>query len=491
MPEVDGGAELTVEAWIKHSVSGGRIILSAMDQSVATQWLVTSDPSGSELRIMIADDPTYSFCCGGLWPAGQTAGANLQDGQWYHIAFVYNGGGATNDDRLRIYVNGERQILGFVGWIPATLTDTHPPVRAGGNPTIGASYLTGFYAGNIDDVKIYDKALAEAEIVAHSARLTPAPNGPLAYWRMEEQSGGTAADASGHDQTLLLAPGAAQPAWSPQAPAAVPDNLSSLSFNGTSSYAYSADLRGLQGSQFTFSAWIKMGAPQTNRTIASAFRQNLATQWLLTTDGTGDEIMLTIPAEAAANVCCDPSMLSPSGATTGQDLQPGYWYHIAFVYDGTGPTNSDRLRFYINGQGPTYVIWSGTIPAALQFVHPAIQIGGDGSLTSASLPGYFQGTYRRGENLRSGVDQCRDCGRSGGSAWTVRPSADANAHTDADAGRASAGASGLLAAQRRIGCYRCRCLGEWTCFEPWPFSDGAGVDDERSAVGSEHGRACF
>ncbi len=55
---------------------------------------------------------------------GQTAVGDFPTGAWAHCAVVFDGGGAANADRLKIYKNGTSLTLTFSGTIAATLVDS-------------------------------------------------------------------------------------------------------------------------------------------------------------------------------------------------------------------------------------------------------------------------------------------------------------------------------------------------------------------------------
>ena len=76
---------------------------------------------------------------------------------WYHISIVYDGGGAANADRLKIFVDGRQISLSFTGTIPTATNDL-----AGVDATIGAA--SGSFDGLIEDFKIYDEAMSDANV---------------------------------------------------------------------------------------------------------------------------------------------------------------------------------------------------------------------------------------------------------------------------------------------------------------------------------------
>ena len=76
--------------------------------------------------------------------------------QWIHLAGTYDG------TRQRLYVNGAE-----VASLPASgpITESAGPLRMGGNGVWGE-----YFAGRIDEVRIYNRALSVAEIQADMNR---------------------------------------------------------------------------------------------------------------------------------------------------------------------------------------------------------------------------------------------------------------------------------------------------------------------------------
>lgn len=94
------------------------------------------------------------------------------DSSWVHIALVRKGDRV--DDGYRLYVNGTISVYNPVGISPTGRKGNPPfplqPVHYSGNIWIGSSNqgstpfpLNNFY-GDIDDVRIYERALSDAEI---------------------------------------------------------------------------------------------------------------------------------------------------------------------------------------------------------------------------------------------------------------------------------------------------------------------------------------
>jgi hypothetical protein len=98
-----------------------------------------------------SDTNFVNFACSGLSQLDVTGGTNVNDGQWHHVAGVYDG--AT----LYIYVDGNLD-----GSIASTgqIANTGDAVHIGSN----ASMAGREFKGLIDDVCIYNRALNAEEI---------------------------------------------------------------------------------------------------------------------------------------------------------------------------------------------------------------------------------------------------------------------------------------------------------------------------------------
>jgi len=193
----------------------------------------------------------------------------------------------------------------------------------------------------------------------------------IAYWKMEEGTGTTVIDSSGHGHNLYFANAPANPTWPTptDVPTLIGGNSNSLAFDGVDDYAYAWPLAETVGSsQLTVETWVKFDAPLagTAYTLASAQNGGIATQWEL--NSKINEVQAVIYSS-----CC--SGLA-SGETVGVNLQPGQWYHIAFVYDGSQATNAERLRIYVNGTAyPVIYGYNRTIPATLSNDQPVVRLG--------------------------------------------------------------------------------------------------------------------
>lgn len=147
-------AAMTVSFWtnITSSISSQCRSFLAKNASGQRSWALTATTSGGVVFYVATntnDTGTY----------GSTGGSLIVQNQWAHVTAVFDGAGSGNADRAKIYVNGVQSNVTFTGTIPASLTDTSQAVRFG-ESAMSCTALPGY----LDEVRIYNRALTEAEI---------------------------------------------------------------------------------------------------------------------------------------------------------------------------------------------------------------------------------------------------------------------------------------------------------------------------------------
>ncbi len=176
----------TLSAWIKTSTTG--TILS---------W-GTEGTAGQKWEFGIQSSVGYAGTLFVNVGTGYIASStDLRDGQWHHVAASLANDGSPNVSEVKLYVDGVKESNSAL-YMMAVNT------LAGAEVAIGAApdRSRGFN-GAMKEVRIYNRALSAAEILALAENTNPAANGLVAFWRLDDGSGTTAHDSAGsHDGAL-------------------------------------------------------------------------------------------------------------------------------------------------------------------------------------------------------------------------------------------------------------------------------------------------
>ncbi|MGC8990307.1 MAG: LamG-like jellyroll fold domain-containing protein, partial [Verrucomicrobiia bacterium] len=182
-----GNDPYTIEAWIKPDQMGTRGIVGW------GQW-----GAGNQTNALrLTGDGLLNY----WWGNDLAASTGSLVGAWHHVAASFDG------TYRRLYLDG-------------TLVAEDRPsghgVPDGRNLRIGSTNNGEFFAGQIDEVRIWVVARSAEEIRgAMYERLAGTEQGLTGYWRFDEGTGLLAGDASGKGNTGVLGGGNAQsvPVW--------------------------------------------------------------------------------------------------------------------------------------------------------------------------------------------------------------------------------------------------------------------------------------
>ncbi|WHT17136.1 PQQ-dependent sugar dehydrogenase [Crossiella sp. CA-258035] len=142
-------ARFTLSAWVQPSAASTQWRTIALRETTngLSYGLYASSPSrgpGAAARVGGVERDTVS-------------GTALPAGQWSYVSATYDG------SVLRLYVNGS---LVASQAVAGSVTASSGVLRIGGN----AVWRNEFFAGLIDEVRLYDRALSPAELTADQAR---------------------------------------------------------------------------------------------------------------------------------------------------------------------------------------------------------------------------------------------------------------------------------------------------------------------------------
>ncbi|HEX5923489.1 MAG TPA: LamG-like jellyroll fold domain-containing protein [Baekduia sp.] len=278
------GSPVTVEAWVKPTAASTGVAVAKG----------TSFQLGTKLNTNL--NPLASI--GSVSATATTPTLPLNT--WSHLAMTWD----STSMALRVYANGQ---------LVQTATAPHPGFA--GVLRIGA-LGTGFFAGSIDEVKIYKRVLSQAEIAVDQNVPVDAAaiSNPSVALGLEENLGNLVADSSGNHRDVTLA---GFNSW------AAGKYGNGVQFN-TTNYGSITD-PGLATSTtgITLSSWIKTTAVQSVPFLGA------------TTFGLYGQRSSTV----GPGVCVGASCWSaPTSAN-------GVWTHLTATYDKV----TGSLRLYVNG----------------------------------------------------------------------------------------------------------------------------------------------
>lgn len=172
--------KFTVSAYVKFNTANNETGIIDWGSTLKKNWWITTTKS-NEARgyIFHVGNGTGSDSLKYYLPNPITNPGNINS--WHQITMIYNG------SALSVMVDGE-----FVGTKPASISRTKNYLNIGSNIGNG-----GFFKGNIDDVRIYNRPLTQTEVQSTKNRsVSKTENGLVAYWKMDEGVGQKVFDSS-------------------------------------------------------------------------------------------------------------------------------------------------------------------------------------------------------------------------------------------------------------------------------------------------------
>ena len=327
----------------------------------------------------------------------------LQNNVWYHAAVTYN----LSDGYLRLYLNGNIESSVLVG------TNRWPEYQSLQHAALGTGLTStgvaaGYFAGRIDEARIWNRALTLSEIRSGMSQEISSGSGLIGRWGLNNGSGTSATNSIAGSPNGTLTNG---PTW--VTGQTFPNEPWALQLNGTSNFVNFGSAPGLATQTYTVETWFKRtgtGAAVSTGTNGITMIP-LVAKGAPETDGSAVDANYILGIYSATNVIAadfeegtgseSPGLNHPLTGTTV--LQNDVWYHAAVTFDSNG-----EYRLYLNGlleasQSLGTTIW----PQGNTTQHSALgtMLKSDGTNTSPS-GGYFAGVldevhiwnYARTEN---------------------------------------------------------------------------------------------
>ena len=342
--------EITISAWVKYNsepanFSENKIVSNSIKSPSpwSGYWLdvVPNDSTVSDSSLIMKPRMYVATDNGKVEIYGDTA---LTVGQWHHVAAVYG------PNRREIYVDGIKTVNQSVS---DAYTTGSGPIRYGNNANLDiASWDSrGSYNGEIDELRIYSRALSPAEISTLAGVTADINKGLIAYYPFDgdtnENSGGSTTANGAFGFTTGV-----------KGQAAV--------FNGSDNSLVVGNVpaSGDETNLISTSVWI-------NSTVDKDAMAVL-TQWTACVGGVGtDRFALNLfggnnstiglAARVAENVWA-------SGGENSRYVIDGQWHNVISVFNG------NTMKLYIDGK--LYGVAGNSLPfnySSLNFIVGAYQ----------------------------------------------------------------------------------------------------------------------
>lgn len=296
-----------------------------------------NSPNSAGYSFMYASDNILAFVVGNGttdFSAVQSV-ATANDNQWHHYVGVRSGGS------IALYVDG---VMITTTTSVSGSTSNGDSFSVGSSP-VGSDPDLRNVDGLIDEVRVYNRALSAGEIKAqydaaapdktNTSASTPQGTGRLdsgliGYWKLDEGSGTSAADASSAGTTGTLTGG---PTWTTGRIG------SAVDFDGTNDYIDLGTPAVLDvESAHTIAAWVKTDVTNTSQSIfvsGSAACCGMEAQLRIEYNVGGGTYQFQFSHT-------DQSSALISDLPT--DVQTGTWYHVVGTWDGAGVR-----KLYVDG----------------------------------------------------------------------------------------------------------------------------------------------
>lgn len=155
--------ELTLSFWFRRTGAGvrGPGVSLANALGVSTSFAVYPFEDG-KLYVQLS--------------ASQFASVTLNDANWHHLCVCFDGDGATNADKLKVFIDGSQATLAFTGTFPVALSTSTSLATSRLWLGVGIATTNYYGAGYLDDVR----AICRIVTLSERQELTASRGGSFA-----------------------------------------------------------------------------------------------------------------------------------------------------------------------------------------------------------------------------------------------------------------------------------------------------------------------
>jgi hypothetical protein len=147
---LNGATKATLCGWVKRSSTSSQISFGVLDYP--------NLPTDKRIEIVWYSDGNLYGEVGNTQNDWVNTTQTVNNTNWHHISFVYDGTQPTNTTKVKLYFDGVLKTnAGSAGTIQSSVSTTGPMVIGRRN--------TGYNSGNISTVQFYNRNLSDAEIL--------------------------------------------------------------------------------------------------------------------------------------------------------------------------------------------------------------------------------------------------------------------------------------------------------------------------------------
>ncbi len=318
--------DFTIEGWVyvrSNHLGASLIEFGNSSFPYETVALHLSDSDGGNPSLTVLAGNFGSL----VWDTTYTP---LPLNQWVHLAGTLRGTNGT------LYMNGITIGTGSL-YVPSN-------VMRSANHIGLASFPSYAYADALsDEIRVWNVARTQGQIQADMHRsLVGDEPGLIAYWRMDEGTGTTLSDSSGHGQTATLFGGTS---WSNSTAPIVTGAGSALNFNAASGQAVIIPHQAaLNAYPLTVMTWFMAPTNSNGGALVNKYVSSSLNGYQIFLAG---DLSAWYFRDSANNVF-------NNGVMDAGPVNDGLWHHAAMTIDASGG------RLYLDGVLKSSVAWSGT-----------------------------------------------------------------------------------------------------------------------------------
>lgn len=351
------GSTMTMSAWVKPSSLPGSTHQRLINKNSTTGYMLN----------------IYSTYAEVYFGGQNVTGPTLTAGEWVHLVAIAGNG------RVKIYKNGTQT------------TDTALTGTIDGGSSILAlasnSSPGSYFGGNMDDVRVYNRALSPDEV----KQLSEWGPGPAGWWKMDEKSGGTAYDSSGNGNNGTLTNMDTSSDW-------VQGKYgNALDFDGSNDYVVTSVDEDINPKyNLTIEAWANIRYMESGTWYhelvdqSGGYGKGLYAVYY----GRPNEVAFCLNINATARC-----IYSGTGYFDN-------WHHYAGSYDGA------TMKFYVDGNLISTGSYTGDIT---DYSAAPVKIGGgvsgrytQGSVDDARIYNYVRSPAQIQQDMEGGVAAAQD-----------------------------------------------------------------------------------